>query len=60
MRFSAYAPAALYRPPPPEYSWLSRFATRREVPEAENNVSGSRARPVGRADNLTVICEPIV
>jgi hypothetical protein len=26
----------------------------------KNSVSGSRARPVRRADNLTIICEPIV
>jgi hypothetical protein len=25
-----------------------------------NNVSGSKAVPVRRADNLTMICEPIV
>jgi hypothetical protein len=33
---------------------------RNEYQRRKNNISGSRALPVSRADNLTAICEPIV
>jgi hypothetical protein len=33
---------------------------RNEYQKQKNNVSGSRARPVRRADKLAAICEPIV
>jgi hypothetical protein len=35
-------------------------SNRNEYQKQRNNVSGSRARPMRRADNLTAICEPIV
>jgi hypothetical protein len=35
-------------------------SNRNEYQKQKNNVSGSRKRPVPRADNLTAICEPIV
>jgi hypothetical protein len=35
-------------------------SNRNEYRKQKTNVSGSRARPVSRADNLTAICEPIV
>jgi hypothetical protein len=33
---------------------------RNEYQEQKDHVSGGRARPVSRADNLTAVCEPIV
>jgi hypothetical protein len=46
-------PAALF---PTVYSAPSRI----EYQKQKNNVSGSKVRPVLRADNLTAIYEPIV
>jgi hypothetical protein len=40
--------------------WGLLSPNRNEYQKHRNHVSGSRARPVCRADNLTVICEPIV
>jgi hypothetical protein len=35
-------------------------SNKNEYRKQKNNVSGSKVRPVRRADNLTAICEPIV
>jgi hypothetical protein len=35
-------------------------SNRNEYQKQKNNVSGSKVRPVRRADSLTAICEPIV
>jgi hypothetical protein len=35
-------------------------ASNRNEQQKQKNVSGSRERPVCRADNLTAICEPTV
>jgi hypothetical protein len=35
-------------------------SNRNEYQKQINNVYGSTARPVSRADNFTAICEPIV
>jgi hypothetical protein len=48
-----------------EYSHIpgahgSLVSERNEYQKHTNNVSGSRARPVRKADNLTAICEPTV
>jgi hypothetical protein len=51
--FNGILPAAL---DPGVYS----ASNRNEQQKQKNNVSGSRARPVCRADNLTAICVPTV
>jgi capsule polysaccharide modification protein KpsS len=40
--------------------WVYSACNRNEYQKKRNNVSADRARPVRRADNLTVICEPTV
>jgi hypothetical protein len=35
-------------------------SNRNEYQKQKNNVSGSSVGPLGRVDNLTAICEPIV
>jgi hypothetical protein len=51
---------SIYLTLPAELGSEIHSASDRNEYKKEKNVSGSRARPVRRADNLTAICEPIV